>query len=317
MAGRYLIGAYAALPSTGVGNAALEASLLRALGEAGFVGGLEAPYSGPRPHDPDWLVRQVRPGWSCVLTCIPGTMAKLAANPAFGLASSDPEGRRLAIEFHAAARDAVGHLHRALGRVAVTTVELHSAPRPTGGVWPTREALRLSLDELRSWDWEGAALAVEHCDRAVAGRTPAKGFLSLEEEIAALTESRGRTSAGVAINWGRSAIDERDADGPRRHVLRAREAGLLRGLVFSGAAVADELYGDWEDSHAPFATESSDSRWLLTPARARACLAAAGVTSLEFLGLKIQPLPTTLGVAERVAVLARAARILDEAAQQA
>jgi hypothetical protein len=312
---RYIVGAYAASPCTDGWNADLESRFFSALEQAGFVGGLELPFTGAvHPHDPDWLLRNVRRDWSIVLTTIPGTMGQLAKDPEFGLASSSDPGRAQAVGFLSSAREAVQRLNEALGRPAVLAVEIHSAPRPAAGVEPQSDALRRSLDEVRDWDWGGAVLSVEHCDAHIAGQPPEKGFLDLDAEIAAIRASAGDTAVGVAVNWGRSAIEARDPQAPRRHLQRARDQGVLNGLIFSGAAMGDALYGDWADRHAPFAAGEDDRHRLLTAARARECLGAVEGMTLRFLGFKIQPLPKELSIPERVGVLRRAAEILDQAA---
>src|SRR5438034_923832 len=93
------------------------------------------------------------------------------------------------------------------------------AASPCTGGWnpalaaePQADAFRRSLDELRAWDWRGAALSVEHCDAFVPGQAPAKGFLALGAEIDAIRASHGATPVGVAVNWGRSAIEARDPE---------------------------------------------------------------------------------------------------------
>ena len=48
------------------------------------------------------------PKWSAVLTCIGGTMGNLGEHPTFGLASADPAGRQLAVDYAAEALKAVG-----------------------------------------------------------------------------------------------------------------------------------------------------------------------------------------------------------------
>jgi hypothetical protein len=280
------------------------------------VSGLELPFTGAlHAQDPEWLLSNLRPAWSIVLTLIPGTMDRLGTDPTFGLASSVDSGRERAVQFVASAREAVKTLNARGGRARVVAVEIHSAPRPAPGVEPSADAFRRSLDTLRSWDWEGAALSVEHCDAHVAGQKPAKGFLSLADEIAAIRRSRGATPVGLAVNWGRSAIEGRSADTPRQHVEQARAAGVLNGLMFSGATVGDALYADWADMHAPFARNEQDKARLLTPARAAECRAAAKGAALAFAGFKIQTLPKDLSVPERVAELRRSARILDAAGE--
>lgn len=312
---RYIVGAYAASPCTDGWKPELESEFFSALHAAGFVAGLELPFTGVvHAHDPEWLFRALPADWSVVLTLIPGTMERLARDPEFGLASSVEDGRRRAMAFASSARDAVFLLNDRLGRRAVTAVEIHSAPRPAVGVEPSAVAFHRSIDELRRWDWQGAVLSVEHCDAFVPGQPPAKGFLSLSAEITAIRASGGPTPIGVAINWGRSAIEARDPEMPALHLEQARAAGVLNGLIFSGATVGDSLYGDWADKHAPFAVSERDPHRLLTARRTRACLAVVKDAPLAFLGFKIQTLPKELAVADRVAELRRSAQILDKEA---
>ena len=311
---RYIVGAYAASPCTDGWKPDLESQLWEGLRAEGFVAGLELPFSGAlHAYDPEWLVKSLPPEWSVVFTLIPGTMERLSRDAEFGLASSSEAGRRRALEFAAAARSAVAELHDRLGRCAVIAVEIQSAPRPSAGAEPSAEAFARSLDELRGWDWEGAVLSIEHCDAFVPGQAPAKGFLTVAAEITALRASGGNTPVGIAINWGRSAIEARDPEVPALHLRQARLAGALNGLIFSGATVEDPLYGNWADKHATFAEAKDDAHRLLTPARARDCLAVVKDVPLAFLGFKVQTLPKTLTVAERLAELRRTARILDEA----
>ena len=308
------MGAYAASPCTDGWKPDLESEFWLALHAESFVSGLELPFSGAlHAHDPEWLLRVLPTDWSVVLTLIPGTMERLARDAEFGLASSSEPGRRRALEFTAAAREAVALMHGRLGRRAVIAVEIHSAPRPSAGAEPSADAFRRSLDELRGWDWEGAVLSVEHCDAFVPGQAPAKGFLTLSAEITAIRASQGSAPVGAAINWGRSAIEARDPGVPELHVSQAQQAGVLNGLMFSGATVDDPLYGDWADKHAPFAASANDAQKLLTSSRAKACLTAVANAPLAFLGFKVQTLPKELTVAQRVAELRRTARILDEA----
>jgi hypothetical protein len=265
------------------------------------LAGLELPFTGRlHTHDDAWLIAQLRPDWRFILTLLPGTMNRLKDDKNFGLASADADGRRRALDFAETARRAIERLNGHLGRKAVAAVSLHSAPRLAGtGARSALEAFAASLTELRGRDWDGAELLVEHCDAAVAEHAPDKGFLRLEDECAAIKLSEGRTAARVMINWGRSAIEARSLNGPREHLRRAREAELLAGLFFSGATPVDADYGEWKDSHAPFSTSCPAS--ILTPVAAKATLKDAG--ALTYLGLKIQPLPASLGIPERLAMI--------------
>lgn len=265
------------------------------------LAGLELPFNGRlHAHDDAWLLDRLRPEWRVIVTLLPGTMDRLKDDKHFGLASADPDGRKRAVGFAAQARRVVEHIHGYLGRGRVAAVAVHSAPRLGGsGARSTLEGFASSLSELRSWDWSGAGLLVEHCDAAVPAHAPDKGFLRVEDECAALSLSKGPNPARMLVNWGRSAIETRSSAGPSEHIRRCVEAGLLSGLFFSGATPDDPDYGVWKDSHAPFSVSRPSS--LLSVAAAKDALAKAG--ELDFVGLKIQPLPSSLGTAERLALL--------------
>ena len=147
-------------------------------------------------------------------------------------------------------------------------------------------------------DWQGATVLVEHCDAAVPGHAPDKGFLRIEDEALALNLSRGKTPAKLSINWGRSALETRSLEGPIQHLGRATQSENLGALFFSGVAPKHPLHG-WKDSHAPFSTSMPES-WL-TPAAARAALEAA--PNCPLVGLKLQTLPHDLPVPARLAVI--------------
>ena len=297
---KVFVSAYAAAPPASPWDHGAEGALLDGLGRFDLAG-LELPFYGRlHAHDDDWLIGRLRPEWRFILTLLPGTMSRLKDDESFGLASADAGGRRRALDFAETARRAIERLHGALGRKAVAAVALHSAPRSADdAAHSSPEAFAASLADLRGRDWSGAELLVEHCDAAVGEHAPDKGFLRLEDECAAIGLSSGPAPARILINWGRSAIETRSEDGPREHLRRAREAGVLAGLSFSGATPAHPDYGAWKDSHAPFSTSCPAS--ILTPAAAKAALKDAG--ELSYLGLKIQPLPTSLGVPERLAMI--------------
>lgn len=52
-----------------------------------------------------------------------------------------------------------------------------------------------------------------------------------------------RCGVGIHVNWGRSCIEHRDAGAPLRDILAACDAGVLRGVLFSGASGEDSPYG--------------------------------------------------------------------------
>jgi len=299
------VGAYAA--AEGLDESA-ETALYAGLEEMGLAG-LELPFFGNAVHrrDDGWMIAQIRPDWTIVLTTLFGTMDRIKTDVNFGLASADPDGRRRALDFVEAARRSVETLNRALGRRAVTSVMVHSAPRLGGtGAKSSVDRFAESLSELRSRDWHGARLLVEHCDAPVPGRAPDKGFLRIEDDVLATKLSSGATPLGLAINWGRSAVETRSAEGPLEHLARANQAGLLGALFFSGVTPSHPEYGEWRDSHAPFSTTCPGS--LLTPSAAKAALASA--PACPILGLKLQTRPSTLSVPARLSILRTGLEIL-------
>lgn len=291
------IGAYAAL--AGLDEAA-EAEFYKGLADIG-VAGLEQPFTGQlHRRDDGWLMAQIRPAWTLVLTTLPGTMDRLKDDIHFGLASADKDGRARALDFAEEARHAVAQINKSLGRPAVRAVELHSAPRlGSSGAKSSLEGFASSLSDLRARDWSGASLLVEHCDAAVPDQAPDKGFLRIEDDVLAAKLSQGKTPISVAINWGRSALETRSAGGPLEHIRRAVQAKMMGALFFSGVTPHHPEYGAMKDTHAPFSTSCPES-WL-TPAAAKAALATA--PGCPIVGLKLQTKPETLTVPQRLAVI--------------
>lgn len=310
----FLVGAYASLPD----GREDQASYYRLLGEQQWIGGAEMPFPGDlaAAETRGWLAQALPERWhrNCV-TAIPGTMRNVGKDPAFGLASPDEAGRQKAIEFFGDVRTAVADFVERRGAADVAFVEVHSAPTRTA----TPEALERSLAQLLEWEWCGAQLVLEHCDRFIEGQNPEKGFLPLEEEIAVC----GRLGIGVAVNWGRSAVEGRDAGLPLAHIEQAAAAGVLRGVMFSGAGPAATQYGyEWIDGHLPMnpdeptsimgaAEVSACSRVAQSPQRSRtqsaqsvrAAATAQPSPSLDYLGAKVC-VPRQSSLEERLAFLA-------------
>lgn len=251
------------------------------------VSGLELPFVGA---DSPWqdVHGLAGLGGRHVLTTLPATTAAVARDPSFGLASPDAEARSAAIELIAAAREFVARVNDGPG-ARIGTVHLHSAP---GGGRATRDAFARSLDVVAGWEWGAVVLAVEHCDAFTPAHAAEKGYLPLPDELA-LASDRG---LGTAINWGRSAIEARGADGAVEHVVAAAEAGTLVGLVFSGCSAVDGAYGPaWADKHlpvrewgtGPLSDAAHDS--ILTRAEVERCRrAAATAPRLDYVGVKVK-----------------------------
>jgi len=294
-----LLGAYAMAP-TDPGEAA---AFYRAL--AGQpIGGLEmpAPEADPDPAGVSVIARRLQPGWQVMLTTIPVVMGRLATDPAYGLASADDTSRTRALADVARAVDLARRLADLDGERRVTAIEVHSAPGPVLG---NVSALARSLETIAGWDLAGTRIVVEHCDALVAGQPAAKGFLALTDEIAAIRTAGDPAPLGIGINWGRSAIEGRDARTPVEHVAVAARAGLLRAVVLSGASDRMTAWGEaWGDAHIPsrgadVALAASDGSLLDDVAMAET-LAAASADAI--LAVKVSVRPRDITVDQRVAV---------------
>lgn len=285
-----IVGAYAAMPRTMTNRE----DFYRELGETGWVDGIEIPYRDGVDADPRWLADQLRGRFTqCVVTAIPGTMGHLANDPHFGLASSDEEGRQRAMTWIAGLVDDVRSLHEMVGHPVVRFVELHSAP--SNHAEPT--ALKASLAELSSLFADSELTPViEHCDASGGVGPGEKEFLSLDDEITALSG----TGVRVTVNWGRSVVESHDPDLPARQVDRLADAGLLGGVMVSGAGPEVTQYGPaWGDAHLPLRDDEPTS--LLTTDLIDSFMTAArGVQSYQ--GIKVQT-PADATVEQRLAMI--------------
>lgn len=293
-----IVGAY---PVQGTGTAQRE--FFEKLSGISSIRGLELPYGafGGTLWPPG-----ASKNWSAVVTAIPGTMQRTQANDRFGLASTDTEGRRSAIEFsrgikdYAAALDESGH--------RVEAVELHSAPRG----YCSPEALALSLQEVLDWDWRGTRILIEHCDAPRPGFTPEKGFLPFEDEVQVVSSFRqqGRQDIGILVNWARSVIETGQRQTAADHITLARGAGVLAGLMFSGCSPEQTDFGyPWIDAHLPpVEIDGAPDSSLLNAHEIRRCILAAG--ELPITGFKIG-LPGSAGSpTEKVARLQQMCRLV-------
>ncbi|WP_460801938.1 DUF4862 family protein [Microbacterium sp. GXF6406] len=292
-----LVSAYPVSPAFVNWDPVLEGELLPAICALEGVAGLEIPWlGGIHKFDDAWFLENV-PAVPLAVTPIPFVMGRLAASADYGIASTDEGGRRAAIED---LRRVAADVARIEGESAAHTavVTLHTAPRATGSV----EALARSLDEIAAIDWSGARLAIEHCDAHIEGQMAEKGFLSLADEIAAIESSA--TPVGVWINWGRSAIELRDADAVTEQIAQAAESGHLLGMALSGAAATSTPYGyPWIDAHLPIASTYPASESILDDAHVAAAIAAAG--DVPWLGLKVARRPDDETAAAALATVER------------
>lgn len=302
-----IAGIYVTSPTLDAWDAQKEIEFLHAIRESlPTLGGLELPFYGPgfHPHNEELFLKNCDPKWNYSFTCMPGNMNRVKANPQFGLASDEESWRRDAVKFHEDALKSAKKLNQALGRKAIRSVQIASSPKRM--LAPSSQAaFTKSLRELAAWDWEGMELLVEHSDAYLPSHPPVKGFLTLEEEIGAIRDSKA--DFGVLINWGRSAIEGRSAEKPLEHIRMAKNAGLLRGLIFSGTSPDCPRFGKWTDLHMPVAPAEGmgfpEKNSILTESCIQAALTEVGSTKLTVLGVKIlsiprdsSPLPQRVGV---------------------
>lgn len=291
----FVVGAYPMLPPDDEDRRGA-ADLYAALADLGWVDGIELPFREALDAPEPWLAEQLSGRFTqCVITAIPGTMGRAGADPAFGLASPDDGGRSQALAHTRTLLEAVDRLHEAAGQRVVTRVELHSAPHYQASA----EAFHASLSELaEDFASRGLGMIVEHCD-AEGGVGPSeKAFLPLSQEITACRD----TPALITVNWGRSVIETHDPATPEHHVRELIEAGLLGGVMISGAGPEKTQWAwAWADAHLPLA-EHEPTSWL-TPERVAATMQAAG-GSQAYEGLKINT-PATASLEEKLAWVGR------------
>ncbi|NMN00586.1 UDP-N-acetylglucosamine diphosphorylase [Bifidobacterium sp. DSM 109958] len=292
----FVVGAYASLPQ---GREAQE-SYYDLLGEQPWIDGTELPFPGDLRESADriWLAAHLPRHWrSNTVTVIPGTMQHVWKDPNFGLASPDEDGRRAALAFMKQLREALADFAQWRDGQDVKYVEIHSAPTRIA----SRDAMAASLEALAQLDWSGARLVIEHCDKYVEGQKPEKGFLPIEDEIALCREA----GIGLTVNWGRSVVEGRTAETAVEHVAEAAKAGVLSGLMFSGAGPEETQYGyGWIDGHLPMNPDEPTS---LMDADAIRATVAASLTQdhpLDYVGAKVC-VPKDATIEERLGFLSR------------
>ena len=294
-----LVGAYRSLAQLTTAGA-LEIPLDEALGQRASLGHLRRGLPAVVPDT-----------WDVVITCIPTVMRQLHTDPGYGLASTNPDGRKAAVADVTRALELARTTAQQSGRRRVRAIEVHSAP--SGG---SPAALERSLDELLTLDGADAVLAVEHCDAPRPGRQAEKGFLELGEELAVI-ETIDDPRLGLCINWGRSAIEGRSPATPPQHVALATLSGRLAGLMFSGASDVAGTWGPaWADGHIPprgaGAAPTAWSESLLGAEEIRETIAAAAGVAPGFLGVKITCDPAGTAVADRIVIARRALEIVSQ-----
>ena len=318
-----MVSVYPALTAAGPADPATVREVYSRLHETAGIGAVELPLDAEGRIPDEALVLSLVPAhWDVVLTTVPGTLARVGRNPNFGLASPDSHGGGEAVDHLRRCWSTAARIDSALGRRAVRGIQVVSAPRiaeaiPAGippgihGEPSGTAAARLleRLTDILEAAAEDVPVLVEHCDAEVPGRLPAKGFLDISDEIEVVAALRaaGRTSTGLVVNWGRSALETRSAGGPVDHVDRARRAGVLTGVILSGCTDRDGAFGPaWADAHPPLRdlpAPAGEPTSLLTDEAVRSTLDAAG--PLDLVGVKVAVRPHDLTPAERAAAIER------------
>jgi hypothetical protein len=296
---KYIIGAYTTAPSLAANDKLIEYEFYENLIESiPNIRGLEIPFWGNEIHQfgSDYLLNIIDPDWENVISCIPGTMLNLAKNPKFGLASDDENGRIEAIAMHKRANLVLHKMNKYYGKKAVIAVQVATAPSsPVEGVHSSVDSLLMSMQEILSWDWQGAKIVIEHCDSAVGCTKFEKGFLTIEDEIKTLIKLNGIYDVGITINWARSAIEGRSVETPIEHIQLALDNNILSGIMFSGVSDNDNQYGSWKDMHMPF-SQYQDMRYcepksLLSYENISNCISLVNPEIVDYLGIKILSMP--------------------------
>ncbi|MFF2246186.1 DUF4862 family protein [Arthrobacter sp. NPDC058130] len=251
--------AYNAAPAGLADDATAEDLWYSALRSEPRIGGLELPVIGGtlHPHGLDRMADLLDPEWSNTISAMSMTLGALTSSPHYGLASVDRGGRQLALADIADAREATLRLQERLGPDSVRAFALQSAPRADRS---RLSAFTESLAEIATWDWGNIELLVEHSDALIAGQTPQKGYLALEEEVAAVRSVAASNAQRIRhlLNWGRSAIEGRNATTPCDHI-QIVGAGL-GGFAFSGAGpLATKRSAEWEDAHLGLSADEPES----------------------------------------------------------
>lgn len=305
----FTLGAYAAEPRRPALDARGEEGWFRALTEIEGARGMEVFFRGSlHPDGPGRLAELLPEGWHLVITALPQTVARTAKDPRYGLAAADGTGRRAAVDDIRRLLSEAHRIDALLGRSVVRAVEVHSAPTAAAGVRADAAALARSLRELSDAS-EGIPLVVEHCDALVPWHRPVKGFLSLREECDAVRSAlEDGVRTGLSLNWGRSAIEGRSRRTPVEHIRELVGAGLLRGLMFSGAPrTSGALGAAWDDLHNPLRADDPTS--LLDEGDVRSALASIDASTraqqLLFLGAKVQDPADAVEQERRLAPLER------------
>lgn len=302
----FFVGSYVTSPTLLKWDKSKENEYLKNIKKNLDIRGLEIPFFGKlHEQEEDFFLYSLEQKWEYVLTCLPGTMKSLEKNPNFGIASEDEKSRLEGVDFYKKANKAVKKLNDYFGEKKVISVAIASAPSlKYDNVKSSSNSLIKSLKEMKTWDWFGAKLVIEHCDSG-RKKNPVKGFLSLDEEIMAILEvnKNPENAIGLTINWARSAIETKSNEGPVKHVRAANKNNILSGIMFSGTGPSSKLYGDWSDLHWPVAKEDFIKYYqkesLMSLENMKKTLKECNISELLYIGVKVLSMPIEESSMER------------------
>lgn len=287
---QFYISAYASSPQADLWDGELESLYFKALAAYPEVIGIEHPFRiKSEKYSLQWLKNNVPNHWSIILTTIPTFLELAAQNRFVGLAATNEADRKEAVEIMRALSAYIVNVNSEFGRKVIKAVHFHAAPPSTEiALRANKAALVKSLHEVKQMNWGDVELNLEHCDALIPGQKPDKGFMSLQDEIEALTIVGG---FGVVLNWARSVIEGRSVDHALKHVDLAQTADLLKGYFFSGCTDnSNSVYSAWKDSHMPtkkvIASEFLDDDSMLGEAEIAAV--CKRLNKAVYLGVKVQ-----------------------------
>ena len=295
----FFIGAYATSPTLNFFDKEKEREYYYELKKNLNIKGLELPFWGKlHDYDEEFYLKLLDKNWNYVITTLPGTMRFLTSNPHFGIASDDKEGRKDAVCFLKDSSLAIKKINNFFGEKKVLNVAIATAPSlKNTQVSSSLDSLIKSLEELITFDWHESNLVIEHCDSGKESY-PVKGFLSLDEEIEAITyiNKKYNQSLGITINWARSLLETRNIDTPKEHIKKLSQLGLLKGLMFSGTSAENGDYGSWSDLHLPIAKESDieyyETTSLMNKKEIKESLENCdNLSKLDYIGVKVLSMP--------------------------
>jgi len=314
----FIVGAYASAPSLFLNDRTQEKIFYELLKErVKNIKGLEIPFNGEVIHifGNDFLIKLLEDDWLNVITAVPASFNNLKINKHFGLASDDQEGRDLALSCHRKLNDTVKEINDKKGNPCISHVQLCSSPSfPFENVSSSEQTLISSLEEIMSWDWDGACLTLEHCDSHSVDGTYQKGFMSIESELR-IIDYFSDSLLGMVLNWGRSVLEGKSPNTILNHIDLCQQKDCLKGFIFSGTSEEDPMYGSWEDQHMPFFRKTSNlnglENSLLTEENTSLTLEKLNEQALSYIGFKLQLLPQEkVSLEERVEINVDAEEIL-------